>query len=273
MVVANDSVLGGPLSMVTGPKSSVAVPEMAVSTPEDRKKVRDTILLIRQEIDNHYMRLGALLIQVRDTALYREWGFESFDEYVLEELGFRKRKAEYHMSIWRRFSQLGLGEKDLCKLGWSKAALLAPHVNEKNAGEWIDRASDRTVLQLANDLKTARSGAAPGESGSAFLPADSNEDEIPKTMTFSLFPAQESSIRDALGIASRLADSDKAGHLISMIALEFLSNHAEGSSEFQQVEWWVARIKQRFPSHDVVVFKSEDEGDLREKLQGLIDEL
>ena len=55
---------------------------------------RHTVLLSARRFKASWVELGKLLVQVRDEALFQEWGFESFDQNTRKELHIRKATAD-----------------------------------------------------------------------------------------------------------------------------------------------------------------------------------
>src|SRR3972149_2729594 len=61
--------------------------------------IRKRILELTENIHSSYWELSKLLYDVGKNNLYREWGFETFDEYVEKDMVFGVRKARYLQKI------------------------------------------------------------------------------------------------------------------------------------------------------------------------------
>lgn len=55
--------------------------------------LRHTVLLTAKRFKSSWVELGKLLVQVRDQALFEEWGYPTFESYCLAELKIRKQTA------------------------------------------------------------------------------------------------------------------------------------------------------------------------------------
>jgi hypothetical protein len=64
---------------------------------------RHTVLLAAKRFKSSWAELGKLLVQVRDEALYEQWGYETFEAYCLKEIHIRKQTA---LKLTRSFSFL-----------------------------------------------------------------------------------------------------------------------------------------------------------------------
>jgi hypothetical protein len=64
---------------------------------------RQTVLMAAKRFKSSWVELGKLLVQVRDQALYEQWGFPTFDAYCLAEVRIRKQTAD---KLVRSFSFL-----------------------------------------------------------------------------------------------------------------------------------------------------------------------
>ncbi len=69
--------------------------------------LRHTVLLSAKRFKSTWVELGKLLVQVRDQALFEEWGYPSFELYCSKELHIRKATAE---KLTRSFSFLAKHE-------------------------------------------------------------------------------------------------------------------------------------------------------------------
>ena len=69
--------------------------------------VRHSVLDAARRFKASWVELGKLLVDVRDRALFSEWGFATFDQYCSKELHIRKSTAE---KLVRSFSFLARHE-------------------------------------------------------------------------------------------------------------------------------------------------------------------
>lgn len=69
--------------------------------------LRHTVLTSAKRFKATWAELGKLLVQVRDEALFEEWGYDSFEAYCFKELHLRKQTA---LKLVRSFSFLAKHE-------------------------------------------------------------------------------------------------------------------------------------------------------------------
>jgi hypothetical protein len=92
--------------------------------------------------------------------MYRQWGFDSFQEYVDQEVSFEFRKARYLMSIWHYFGEELSDHPDVFEkikgIGWTKAAYLVDVVDDKNVDAWVELAVELPARRLNEEARTAK---------------------------------------------------------------------------------------------------------------------
>ncbi len=197
--------------------------------------------------------------------IYTSWGFSSFPDYVKEELGIHPKRAQRLVRIWHKLGvqlvglDTGLRQR-IVRLGFSKVRELVGVLTPKNAEAWVNKAEELSYLKLTalvekykaeRDLRDARRAQGAEVNGSSPLassararseidmdsdPDDSESDEeelpVPDVKSedfamrhFSLAPDQLETVELALRRASELSNSDKRGHNLSLIALDFLATN------------------------------------------------
>lgn len=97
-------------------------------------------------LDDHFVEASKFLRKVLD---------EQPDDFqnIAKALGIGHRKAYNLVQIDRVFGPLGISAKRLRKIGWTKLALLAPHVTEAGADQWLTLAETMTAYQLKRCLR------------------------------------------------------------------------------------------------------------------------
>ena len=208
-----------------------------------RRKARD----YATKVEEGYMELARLLYTIYDAPMdgdpekgpiYRSWGFESFDEYVRQDLNIEPKRAQRLRRIWYRL-EVDLGNRlnesiksRLVALGFSKVRELVRVINQHNAEEWIEQAeqlSHSKLCQLVNQYLDR----VQEEYGDEHATIDLNEvdtkvpkPEALKSEAFRLYPEQAVNVEKALETASRLSRSDKKSHNLDLICTNFLATHA-----------------------------------------------
>jgi hypothetical protein len=190
------------------------------------ERVRGRILDLKGEVEKLYVELAELLYQVVHSTLngdplWRAWGYNTFEDYAQYELGMKRAKAYYFMQIWKELHiKAGISKERLAEVDWSAAKELAPLaktgiLTEENSEEWLDKAKQTPVHQLAEEARAAKAGGG------------NTKVEVEKVyrVTYGLYEPQYENLMRALDVAKGLAQSDKSGHLLDLICTEFLAQY------------------------------------------------
>lgn len=179
---------------------------------EKDEEVLPKIKSLLDVVDTNYLDIGRLLWRVNEKNLYQLGNYESFDEYVENELGFKRRKAKYLVSIWKRLrAELGVKKEKIEKVGWTKAKVILPVVNEENVERWLDKAKVMSVPELAAEVAQARGKEEK----------EKPEEDQYKTFTVRLAMPQYENVESALSLAQMKTNSDSRAHNLDMICLEY----------------------------------------------------
>lgn len=213
------------------------VDEQATLDEYKADRLRYEIRELIERMSEDFFVLSAKLYEVNDKMLYLRWGFKTFQEYVeSDEVNFQLRKAQYFIKIWHWFGDLSdEARAKLREIGWSKLKELVGVVTEENVDEWVAKAMEMTVPQLALERKK-HLALLDGEDGSG-------GGDVVKRVTFQLFDDQSDVVESALELAKAMSESDKKGNLISLICQDFC---ATNSSEAPSGASYLKRIEQFF---------------------------
>jgi len=127
----------------------------------EAKAVHSKIVETMRFQEKAHSQLGELLFHVVTKKLYRRIGkgYETFKEYVEEELDYSFRSAQYLAAIYWWFSVQLAARPDLAErvetLGWTKARELIGIVDVDNADEWFELASKSTKTELIRAKRAA----------------------------------------------------------------------------------------------------------------------
>jgi len=204
-----------------GPKGGEV--DKKLKSPEDVAawKLKEEINEIVKQMGENFFVLSEKLYQVYQETLFIKWGYGTFKDYVESEISFKLRKAQYYVKIWSWFGNLPEEVRDkVIPLGWSKIRLLVGIVNEDNVDEWVEKASDMSVIQLELDAKKYL--AQLKQSGEPIPP----ETKSVTRMTFQVFDEQKEVVDAALELAKGMSNSDKKGNLITLICQDFCSSNS-----------------------------------------------
>lgn len=224
---------------------------------ELRKRTRE----LCQQVDTAYWELGQALYEVYDgvpggyrellkgegakearIALFKKWGYSSFEEYCEREVGIQRRSASNLRYVYYWFKiELDVAAdviEQLKSLGRSKVYLFAGFVTKDNIMQWIEKAQGMTHEELkkvivamratAKNTKTddesfegAKSGAEINDDGHRVAPAP----ETTHTLHTSLYDGQWGTWNTALDRAKGITGSDVISHNLEMICLDYLATN------------------------------------------------
>lgn len=186
---------------------------------EDSKQLRERLYVSKKAIDSEFFVLAGLLTRAFDLGAHKDWGYQTWKEYVEVELGMSVRKAQYLMQLWQWFA---LKIKDpsvrqkVKEIGWTKAKELVGICNEDNVDEWVEIAAQSSVKDLAEKVKDAFS-----DSKRDIL----DKEEPRRSFSVVLVGEQWENVQRAMTIAEEVTGSNKKGHLLDLIATDFVTNN------------------------------------------------
>jgi len=184
-------------------------------------EIRQEVLDLKNQVGDNYWLLAEKLKMVYDKDLFRNWGFDSWKEYVDSELAFELRKAQYLVQIhgWIQGMPPAIQEW-MHELGWTKCRMLLHVVTTENATEWKNRIEGKTVAEISEILK----GGGEGGGGGGNLGEGDSTLEPSKKYTFGMKGNQISIVDMAIARAQELAETDKPSNALALICTEFLSS-------------------------------------------------
>lgn len=204
-------------------------------------EIRDRLIQLRDNVECAYLDMMVLLdkvlsARVGSEPLWKDWGYDSFDDYCQRELGFRERKAYYLLNLHRQTSPMGpLPRSGVESMGWTKASLLAPLakkglINEQNVDKWVARATEASYDELRVLTKAEKRNAEKKAEKLKDLSQESSDEEEQEVVDaevfifrVGLFREQHLNWNEALRRARVITGSDKKPHLVDVIALAFNS--------------------------------------------------
>ena len=173
--------------------------------------VRKEIIAVKDQIEHGFVDYARLLAEAYHKEFFRKWGFETFDEYCIEELDTHYRKAMYMIDIIDKVDALKLSKKEVAALGWTKMKDLALVIDEKNVAQWMKKAKKMTSRELTQAVQTARRKDTKGK-------------DIPviTTMTLRMGQSEADIITEALGQAKKLCESENDVVALEMICQDWM---------------------------------------------------
>lgn len=203
-------------------KAEVAV--LPKATLGRKNKVRKRIVDLKKMVEDSYFEIGQLLYETFYAGYWKDWEFESFKQYVMDELGFHERKAQYLINIYKNLViKAEISPEKLEGIGWSKAKEIATVADKKNVNKWVEKAQNATVTELASEVRQAKADKGASNTGGKV--------ERSYRLSFTLFEGQNENVEAALVQAAKIAESEKRGHLLDCICTSFQANVLDEKGE------------------------------------------
>lgn len=226
-------------------------------------EIRQRVIDARRQTDSAYWELSEALFEVYQNSFYVNWGYQSWAQYVDNELQVAPRKAAYLVAIQESFGKLSDGVKDWVKeLGWSKSKELVGLVTNDNVDdmkELVDGKTLREITEIAKDLKNGGNGKLDETNGDDDDIETIDVEPVVKEQTFThkftLFEEQHENVNQALTVAGEMANSDKSGHLLDLICTEFLATNGQVSN----LDEYLAKVE-RITGMTLIAYSKADEG-------------
>jgi len=165
-----------------------------------------------------YFTLGGVLAHIYYGDIYKRAGFDGkrgFEEYVEQRLNINYRKAMYLIDIYTTFRRLGVDEKRLTQIGWSKAKELTKVATKDNFAELVEIADKKSRSELQEYIRSE-----------LVNPSDETGERVRRTtMKFVLFADQAESVTRAINLAKERVGSDNENQALEYIAIEWLTQN------------------------------------------------
>ena len=142
------------------PAAKGAVPEGAGPRAAKHKRaerIDRQIHRLAQAMAERDLELGRLLLRFHAADGWRRLGFASFSQYARERLGMSYSSVKARVVLARRALRLpeladAVSER---RIGFEAAMLIARVASSTTVAAWIDRASERTLKHLAEEVEAA----------------------------------------------------------------------------------------------------------------------
>lgn len=184
---------------------------------------------------------GGVLCEIQK----RNWtDHGEFYAHIEERHGIKKRKAQYHMSVFAAIVNLDIPWTDAKEVGWSNLRILAPHLTADNVGDWIAKAKGKTYKQMVEMIDAWKADGT--------IPTGlENEPSTPtKTLKFSIHEDQAPLISDAIEKAKNEGSTQHEGTALEYMAMDFL---AGGKKETPSLNEMFQKVKDAADTDNVAI--------------------
>ena len=210
------------------------IPLSVIPADESPGAIRERVPMLKSRIDFDYMRLAKDIWLIYSNSFYLEWGYETFDDYIVAEFDASRDRADRLRRLWSRLViDAGIAPKQLEGLSYTNAQVVAQVVRRENAGEWLSLGKSITYRALQAKVDASKPAAVTITPSPISSPALRPSAPAARKYVFYLHEDQAKVFDEAMLAAERAAKSSKDGHKLSCIALEFLAARTtrEGTNE------------------------------------------
>lgn len=198
-------------------KNDVATAEAKNIVLPDSGKIRERILVLKNLIDQTYWEMAELVYGVFKHKTYKEWGFDTFNEYIESDVRVSARKGRYLAQIYSWFAIQNPDLKDEVKeLGWWQAKELVGIKEPEEVKSLAEKAKESSAREFVDHMKKYRQqqdGSPPPV-----------ETELLQTLSFKIPNVEVRTIEEALDMAQNITGGARSKAL-AYIALEFTASY------------------------------------------------
>lgn len=201
------------------PKKKMQVVENKLTPPELRRRIQ----ALSGTIGQQYRELANHLDEVLTRRLFADWGFESFNRYLTDEVKISVRGGYYSIQVARRLREAGVTDAEAKDVPWTGLKEVANVIDPANKAKWLAAAKQTPTRELAQQVRRETGG------------------EVRHAVHFSLAEDQYENWERALKKARKATGSDKVPWLVDCICMAF---NSEGFDERgEALSHWLKEIE------------------------------
>lgn len=218
--------------------------KIQIISNESKETLREKAKRLAKDLQNKYTNLAEILYVIHSNEYWKNWGFISFEQYALDELGIFRRKAYYLRNIFEKVcKQLKIPKEKIEQESWSKMQKVASLfdlgvVNNENKEEWLEKAKELTVAELDAIVKNKQTD---------FVLQDVKKNNKKVNVTFKMFPElleqYESSKRKYM---EKFKLQDNEFNKEAFLSDVFLEFSLEQCNKLEEIDNLCSRIEQKF---------------------------
>jgi hypothetical protein len=174
---------------------------------------------VEQQKENHFVKLGRYLCEVRSGQYWRVDRLSSFDEFLKVRFPASRRKAYYLMAIHEHLPKQARSQLE--QVGWSKAVELTKVARSEgdnfDCATWLHRAQEMTKEDFQRQVEEHLTGKAS---------------EPWEIIYFKVYKSQLEVIEQAFETVALMLGSDRArGYCLELICADFLAGVHAGNGQ------------------------------------------
>lgn len=131
---------------------------------EQKSEQLDRAEVVREELRHVYGEIGKLnanlsrlLHESYTNAYYIKWGFESFKDYVEDEIGLKYSYVIKLLTMAEKITKYKISWEQVAKIGVSKMRTIALVMDDGNKKELLKKAGELSLVKLTEDVKKHKS--------------------------------------------------------------------------------------------------------------------
>lgn len=253
---------------------------------DSAEAIRERIKVFKKVTESCYMRLAHELWKCYHRKLYVGYGYDTFDDYIAEEVGISRDRAYKLRRIYTVLHlKCDIPTRDIEEAERARVEMILSVVNRTNAREWLGQAKTLPYKSLKNKIAELRNCNAQEEAAPTgpIRPEPSTpikiacegpqEDDATRTLafvrrTFRLPEDGDSLLTEAMAVAQRFTKSHSEAFNLICIAQQFLTHNLtlEGKKDPRK-DYWVRWMEEIYGGRFLHVKSDEAWGILTEAVQ------
>jgi hypothetical protein len=235
-------------------------------------EIRERVKVLKGVTERCYMRLAHDLWKCYHRQLYVDFGYDTFDDYVADEVGISRDRAHKLRRIYAILHlKCEIPTREIEEAERGRVELILSVVDRTNARDWLTRAKTLPYRSLQNKLaevRTRRAESGP-EPTSPITPlpqppiqvaGDSPRAPVVKSAppsthkflkrTFRLPEDGDALLTEALGVAQRITKSHSDTFNLICIVQQFLAHNLtlEGKKDPRK-DYWLRWMEEIYGGH------------------------
>lgn len=211
--------------------------QVEVEQEEEQKgrseEVREELLNVYGEIGKLNASLSRLLYESYTNAYYIKWGYDSFKEYVEEEIGLKYSYVTKLLVMVEKVTKYKIPWDQVEKIGVSKMKTITTVMDDGNKKELLKKAQENSRSKLDDVVKKYKSSLDI-----------SGADKI-ITLSVKLDEDQAAIIMGAIEKAKDLRDTDSISLALEHISYEWVMQYEDAGTKnvtLQDVIAWAEKV-------------------------------
>lgn len=133
------------------------------------ENIHDKIIEICKDINKQFIELGAYFDLLIEKRLYKEKGYDSFNEYIGQpEIPMELRTAQAIVAVYRNYFKGECNQPridELVDIGYTKLERIIQYKNKENFSDWVEKARTLSLSDLNTEIREAK-----GDPGKVYNP-------------------------------------------------------------------------------------------------------